>query len=106
MFGLNIMGYIGWGLFIVTLIALFFQHQRHIKFRVSLSTYSKWLLLDDTIRNNHKTKFIEFLKNTEFSSDQDLYITSDRVIEDMATSLWGAGSLLAVQQIMSEHSNN
>jgi len=66
MFGLTTIGYIGWGLFILLLIIFMVQQKRHINFRMSLSTYAKWLLLDDETRNGQKHNFIDFIKNGNF----------------------------------------
>ena len=95
-------GYIGWGLFVLTLLILIVQHKRHINFRMSLSAYAKWILLDDTTRDNHKGKFKDFLKTTKFRDDQDLFLMTDRTIEQMATLLKDEGSLLVVDNLMKE----
>ncbi len=95
-------GYIGWGLFVLTLLILIVQHKRHINIIISLSTYAKWMLLDDTTRDNHKGKFKGFLKTIKFRDNQDLFLTTDRTIEEMATLLKDEGSLLVVTKLMKE----
>jgi len=95
-------GYIGWGLFVLTLLILIVQHKRHINIIISLSTYAKWMLLDDTTRDNHKGKFKDFLKTIKFRDNQDLFLTTDRTIEEMATLLKDEGSLLVVTNLMKE----
>ena len=92
--------YIGWGLFVLTLIILVIQHQRHINFRMSLSAYAKWMLLDDVTREDHKGKFKDFLKTTKFRDDQDLFLVSDHAIEEIATGLKDSGSLQVVTKLM------
>jgi len=100
-------GYIGWGLFVLTLLILIVQHKRHINFRISLSAYVKWMLLDDATRDNHKGKFKEFLKTTNFRDNKDLFLVSDHAIEEMATVLRGGGeSLLVVTKLMREEMKN
>ena len=99
-------GYIGWGLFVLTLLILVIQHKRHINFRMSLAAYAKWILLDDTTREDHKGKFKDFLKTTNFRDDQDLFLVSDRAIEEMATGLKDSGSLQVVTNLMREATKN
>jgi len=99
-------GYIGWGLFVLTLLILIVQHKRHINIIISLSTYAKWMLLDDATRDNHKGKFKEFLKTTSFRDNNDLFIVTDHAIEEMATALRGGGSLLAVISMMRKEIKN
>ena len=103
-------GYIGLGLFVLTLLILIYlgwkQWQRHLEIIVSLSIYAKWLLLDDAIRDNHKGKFKEFLKTTSFRDDNDLFIVTDHTIEAMATSIRGAGSFFLVIDMMRKEIKN
>jgi len=95
-------GYIGWGLFVLTLLISIIQYQRHINIRMSLSVYVKWILLNDTIRDNHRGKFKDFLKTRKFRDDDDLFLTTDRMIEGMAMYLKNEGSFLAVTNLMKE----
>jgi len=105
--GIEMFGYIGWGLFVLTLLISVVQHKRHINFRMSLSAYVKWMLLDDTTRDNHKGKFKDFLKTTEFGDYKDLFLATDRAIEEMATTLKDEGSsLLVVTKLMREEMKN
>ena len=99
-------GYIGWGLFVLTLLMLIIVQKRHINFRMSLSAYAKWILLDDITRDDHKGKFKDFLKTTKFSDNQDLFLITDRIIEGMATHLKDEGSLEVVENLMKEEMKN
>ena len=103
MFGLHTVEYIGWILFLISLLIYWIEYKRHINFRMSLCTYSKRLLLDEIIRKEHKTKFIRCLNQLKNVEDHDLYIATDRAIEDMAMYMWEEGSLLAVQKQMKEY---
>ena len=86
-------GYIGWGLFVLTLLILIVQHKRHINIIISLSTYAKWMLLEDTPRDNHKDKFKGFVKTIKLRDNQDLLLTTDRSIVEMATLLQDEGCI-------------
>jgi len=99
-------GYIGWGLFVLTLLILIVQWKRHLNIIISLSAYAKWMILDDALRDNHKGKFKEFLKTTSFINDNDLFIVTDHAIEEMATSIRGAGSTLVVISMMRKEIKN
>ena len=106
MFGLNLIGYIGWGLFILTLLAYFAENRRNFKIlniRMSLCAYAKWLLLDDETRNIHKQNFIASLKTGSYPNNASLFLLSDYAVEEMALGLKAEGSLIAVEDLMKKY---
>jgi len=103
MFGLTILGYIGWGLFILAIMAYLGQQRKHLNIRISLCAYAKWLLLDDEIRNNHKQNFIASLKTGSYPDNASLFILSDYVVEHMALDLKEEGSLITVEDLMKKY---
>jgi len=103
MFGLTILGYIGWGLFILAIMAYLGQQRKHLNIRMSLCTYAKWLLLDDEIRNTHKQNFIASLKTGSYPDNAALFLLSDYAVEDMALGVKEEGSLMAVEDLMKKY---
>lgn len=93
-------GWIGWVLFGL-LVLWYFAGQRfsHRK-RLHLRNYIVYLLLDDSIRNDHKAKFGQWIQQSDARDAMHLSLQAGNVVENMADSLAAGGSTLGAHAIL------
>jgi hypothetical protein len=86
------MEWIGWGLFVLLLLLYFasmnFAHRK----RLHLRNYIIYLLVDDSVREDHKAKFEQWIRQSSASNAMELSSRAHSVIENMADSLASEGS--------------
>lgn len=85
-------GWIGWVLFGLLLLWYFASQRFAHRKRLHLRNYVVYLLLDDTIRNDHKAKFEQWIRESDASNALELSSMAHSVIENMADSLASKGS--------------
>ena len=85
------MEWVGWGLL---LLALLWHHQgmklSHRK-RLNLRNYVIYLLVDDSIRKDHKTKFESWIRESLAKDALELSSGADSTVENMADILASEG---------------
>lgn len=90
---------LGWILFAILLTWYFYSMRyNHLK-RIHLDSYIVYLLLDDEIRENHKKKFGDWIRESDATNAMDLSLRAQKIIEDMSdnlseTSTLGAHAML------------
>jgi len=78
------MSYVAWILLII-LGALFVKSVSYMqKKRLHLRSYVVLLLLRDDVREDHKQKFADFVRNTEAENAMHLLSTAESAIEKLA----------------------
>jgi hypothetical protein len=86
------MEWIGWVLFVLLLFWYFaglnFSHRK----RLHLRNYIVYLLIDDAIREDHKAKFGQWIRQSNERNALQLSSMTNNVIESMADSLASGGS--------------
>ena len=90
------MSWVGWMLFVLMIVwHVASQNFSHRK-RLHLRTYAVLLLLNDTIRDGHKKKLTDWIRESDARTALNLHERADDVIEKMADHLAVSGnSLLA-----------
>lgn len=81
------MGYVGWALFILTLLwavkSLNYSHRK----RLALNYYMAYLLLDDNMRQKHQANFVKWIKENDAPNASALAGQAWMALERMADSL-------------------
>ncbi len=94
------MGWIEWGLFALLLFFYIGSQRLSQRKRLNLRNYIVYLLLDDSIRNDHKTKFGQWVQQSNARDAMDLSTQASNVVENMADSLAAGGSTLAAHAML------
>lgn len=96
------MAWLGWVCFIALLLWHFKAMMRQASRQLHLSCYIIYLLLEDSMRQDHKTKLLGWIPTTGVSSAADLGSKAHRVIANMAEQLAAAnpGSLLGANAVL------
>lgn len=84
------MNYIGWfvaGVLLLLLIWGFFLYKISHTKRTNLNCYILYLLLSDRVRNDHKSKFEDWISTTETKDASALSLLAHKTIEQMADAL-------------------
>jgi len=102
-------GGIGCGILALGLIFLFYSWRYSHQIRVNLRSYIIYLLLDDTIRNNHRRKFQDWINETDVGDALELSTKAIDVLENMADKLANAeesSSILASHAMLWNYKRN
>jgi hypothetical protein len=86
------MGWIGWALLVLLLLWYFASQTFSHRKRLHLRNYIVYLLIDDSIREDHKAKFAQWIRQSGASNALELSSMAHSVIESMADSLASKGS--------------
>lgn len=90
------MSWVGWILFILMCVWHVASLKGSHKKRLHLRSYVVLLLLNDTIRDSHKKKLADWIRESDARSGVELHKRTDDVIENMADQFAVSGnSLLA-----------
>lgn len=81
------MAFVGWLLFIVTLIWTVKSTARNHRKRRALTHYTTYLLLSDSLRQQHQADFVNWIKESDETDTSALARRAWRVLEAMADSL-------------------
>jgi hypothetical protein len=98
---------LGWILFAILLTWYFYSMKyNHLK-RIHLENYIVYLLLNDEIRENHKKKFGDWIRESDARNAMDLSLRTQKTIENMSdnfseTSTLGAHAMLWNSEYASE----
>ena len=93
------MEWVGWILFVLTSVWYVASHRFSHKKRLNLNSYAILLLLEDGIREDHKGKLSDWIRESDAPSASDLHQKANTVLENMADNLHDSG-LLAAQSLL------
>jgi hypothetical protein len=93
-------GWIGWALFGILLFFYLGGQRLSQRKRLNLRNYIVYLLLDDSIRSDHKAKFGLWIQQSNAHDAMQLSSQASNVIENMADSLGAGGSTLTAHSML------
>ena len=93
-------GWIGWILFGLLLFWYIAGQRFSHRKRLHLTNYVLYLLLDDSIRTDHKAKFGQWIQQSKAQDAMQLSLQASNVIERMADSLAAGGSTLGAHAML------
>jgi hypothetical protein len=93
-------GWIGWILFALLLLWYVAGQRFSHRKRLHLRNYVLYLLLDDSIRMDHKAKFQQRIQQSNARDAMQLSSQAGNVIENMADSLGAGGSTLGAHAML------
>ncbi len=100
MLGMNITFWIVVGVCLLVLLFLIIALKHSHTKRIHLQSYIVYLLLEDTIRQDHKNKFITYIKELDESNIENIELLASNAIEVMSDGLAEEGNSLLASKAM------
>ncbi len=98
-----IWGWIALGLMTALLVINVFWFNRYqMERRLSIEQYAIYLLLNDEVREDHKVKFVDWIKGAKADSLAALGMLATQAIDEMASHLAENGSVLTASMMVWE----
>lgn len=94
------MTYVLIGIIIFLIIWFIFAYRLSHKTRLFLVSYIIYLLMDDSIKEDHQSKFKEWIRSHDYPDSLIFGRAANRTIERMAESLGQHYSLLAANKMI------
>jgi hypothetical protein len=92
------------GVLLIIAIVWHIQSKRYgVSRRLNLESYIIYLLMDDRIREDHRHKFCDWIKQVNATDAAHLGLMAHATVADMADSLSAGGSLLAANAMVWRH---
>jgi hypothetical protein len=87
---------IGWTVAVLVLAWHCFAMLKHARKFQHLENYAAYLLLSDEIRDDHKRKFLEWIRTAKAGTASELGLAATNTLTNMAGRLGAAGSTASV----------